>query len=87
MSMEEIQKAISRLKTQGDTLDAGQADVKKKVHRLIRDLERQLENPDNMDHGHMIGQIETAVTALETEHPAITGILNGIATTLSNMGI
>lgn len=87
MSKEDILKSISRLKAEVDSLDPDKAAVKKKVHHLIRDLERQLENPDNMDHGHMIDQIDTAVRSLEAEHPAITGILNGIATILSNMGI
>jgi phage shock protein A len=87
MSKEEIQKAIARLKTEIDTLDADKAAVKKRLNSLIRDLERQLEHADEVDHGPMIERMGSLVEQFETEHPTITGILNGIMTSLSNMGI
>ncbi len=87
MSKEDIQKAIGRLKAEVNALDSSKAAVKKRVNGLIRDLERQLESADEVDHGPMIERLGNAIDQFEAEHPAITGILNGIMTSLSNMGI
>jgi phage shock protein A len=87
MSKEEVQKSISRLKAEVNALDDSKAAVKKRIHSLIHDLEVQLENADEVDHGPMIERMGNVVDQFEAEHPAITGILNGIMTSLSNMGI
>ena len=87
MSKVAIQKAIARLKSEIDALDGSQTVVKKKVTGLIRDLERQLENENGADHGPMIESLGDAIEQFGAEHPAIAGILNGIMTSLSNMGI
>ncbi len=87
MSKQAVQQAIARLKTEINALDVSQAGVKKRVSALVRDLERQLEHADEVDHGPMIERLTDAVDLFEAEHPTITGILNGIATSLSNMGI
>jgi hypothetical protein len=87
MSKEEVQQAIARLKTEIGALDGSKTVVKKKLTALIRDLERHLENAPTDGHGPMIERLDDAVELFEAEHPAITGILNGIMTSLSNMGI
>lgn len=87
MSKEDVQESIARLKAEVNALDASKAAVKKRVNSLIRDLERQLESADEVDHGPMIERVGNVVDQFEAEHPAITGILNGIMTSLSNMGI
>jgi hypothetical protein len=86
MSKEAVQQAIARLKTEIDALDSSKTEVKK-LNRLICDLERHLENTEAGGHGPMIERLDDAVELFEAEHPAITGILNGIMTSLSNMGI
>lgn len=87
MSKKEIQESLERLKVEVNALDAAHAADKERIETLIRNLERQLNGAETPDHGHMIDQIDDTVTQLEVEHPTITGILNGIATTLSNYGI
>jgi len=87
MSKKTIQTAIARLTSEIDALDGSQMAVKKKVTGLIRDLERELENETGADHGPMIESLGDAVEQFGVEHPAIAGILNGIMTSLSNMGI
>ena len=39
------------------------------------------------DEGSLVGQVETAVSAFEVEHPRIAAILNNIIVTLGNIGV
>jgi hypothetical protein len=87
MSKKEIQESLERLKVEVDALDATHKADKDRINTLIGNLEQQLSGEEEPDHGPMIDQIDDTVTQLEVEHPTITGILNGIATTLSNYGI
>jgi hypothetical protein len=87
MSKQEILESLDQLKRAVETLNVEQAADKKRLHRLIRDLERQVDAPGPIDHTGMAEQVDRTLKQLEVEYPSITGILNGIATTLSNYGI
>jgi hypothetical protein len=87
MSKEEILKSLARVKREVGKLNVDQAADKARIQQLIDDLEQRLESPGALDHKDMADQIDDTLKELEVEHPTITGILNGIATTLSNYGI
>ncbi len=87
MTKQEILDSLGRLKREVDALDVEHAADKKRIQLLIDDLELRLESSGAFDHEGMADQIGDTLKELEVEHPTITGILNGIATSLSNYGI
>ena len=87
MSKEKIQESLDRLKQEVGKLNVAQAADKKRIQQLIAELERRMEAPGALDQEGLIDQIDDTLKELEVEYPTITGILNGIATTLSNYGI
>ncbi|NNM01561.1 MAG: DUF4404 family protein [Gammaproteobacteria bacterium] len=88
MSKEELQKSLSALHAQVEKLDAGDPDVKARVEALVGDIERQIESPDDTEHaGGVISRLQSAIEHFEVEHPQLTGVLNRIMMTLSDMGI
>lgn len=88
MSTEELRKSLEQLRSEVGRLKGGNELIKQRVDRLISDLEHQLECPD--DTGHRVTLIESLrklTQQFEVDHPQVTGILNHIMVTLSNMGI
>ncbi len=57
-----------------------------RLNALIADLEPH-EEAGSKPPGHVIENIDNMVAHFETEHPTVTGVLNNILITLSNMGV
>ena len=87
MRKSEIHRLLEQLRTELKAAEGDKALVEDRVNSLISDLERQLDNLEDMDHTAMLDRIREVVEQFETEHPSITAVLNRIMTTLSNMGI
>jgi hypothetical protein len=51
------------------------------------DLEDRLEATEDENHLHLVEDMKEAVSQFEVEHPTLTGVLNELMVTLSNMGI
>lgn len=62
----------------------GDNEQRAKLEALVADIESQLGRDDD---GSLVGQVETAVSAFEVEHPRIAAILNNIIITLGNIGV
>ena len=66
--------------------DAGP--VRDHVNSLIDDLERQLQDLDHAAYrATMRDRLAGLIEQFESEHPAITGMLERILTTLASMGV
>lgn len=88
MSREEVSRSLERLRSEIDKLDKSDEQVKQHVNELIGDLEHQLEySGDSTQKATLIESLKRSVEQFETEHPRVTGILNHIMVTLSNMGV
>lgn len=87
MSKEELQKSLSALHAQVEKLDTADPAVKARVEALVGDIERQIESPDDTEDAGVIGRLQSAIEHFEVEHPQLTGVLNRIMMTLSDMGI
>ncbi|MGB3300311.1 MAG: DUF4404 family protein [Phormidesmis sp.] len=88
MSKEEIGKSIAALHAEIEQLDTPDAAVKEKLLTLIDGLEKQLQDPDSLEHKAATeGQLPGLIEQFEADHPQVTATLARLLTTLSGMGI
>ena len=88
MPIKKLQKNLEKLRAEIDHVAADDHETRERLNRLISELEKKLENPDDENHHHgLLLDIKTTIDYFETEHPRATAILNDIMVTLSNMGI
>ena len=87
MSKAELQESLSALQAQLEKLDGADPAARARVEALLSDIERQIEAPDDEAHTGIVGRLQSAIEHFEVEHPQLTGVLNRIMMTLSDMGI
>jgi hypothetical protein len=88
MNKEDLQKTLERLRCELSTLGPEAGAVKDRVNSLINDLEQQLQDSDNpMHRATMLARVSVLIEQFESQHPAITGLLDQISTALAGMGI
>jgi hypothetical protein len=88
MNKEDLQKTLERLRCEISALGPDAGPVKDRVNCLINDLEQQLHDLDNPGHrATMRDRLATLIEQFESKHPAITGMLDQIMTSLAGMGI
>jgi ABC-type transporter Mla subunit MlaD len=88
MSKEDLHKTLERLRCELSALGPEAGPVKDRVNSLINDLEQQLQDLDNPEHrATMRDRLATLIEQFESKHPAITGMLDQIMTTLAGMGV
>ena len=88
MSREALVKSLEQLRSEIHSLGVNDTAAKERMDRLIIDLEHQVANED--DHKHrasLLKQLPKLIDEFEARHPNITGIMDQIVNTLSNMGI
>ena len=88
MNKAELHQSLEALRAEVDKLDAADDSARERLTYLIGDLDRQLENPDDVGHKEALREkIPDLVEQFEVEHPRTTEILNRIMMALSDMGI
>ena len=88
MSKEDLRKTLERLRAEVSSLEKEAAPVKDRVNSLISDLEHQIQDLDDAGRrATMRDRLAKLIQQVESEHPAITGMLEQIVETLANMGI
>ncbi len=85
---EKLYKTLERLRLEIDKLDIDDVESKARLEKLVADLEQKLESPDNLPNDQdLTDSLADSLTHFEVSHPTVTGILNDLMMTLSNMGI
>lgn len=88
MSKEELRQSLDALHTELNQVTTIDAAIKGRMEHLIEDIERQLEEPDSLEHGRNAQQkLPTLIEQFEADHPKLTERLNGLMVTLSGMGV
>ena len=88
MDREEMEESLDGLRAQIRKLGKDDEPVKRRMRRLVADLERQLEDSgDSERHGLLLDSLREYIEQFEVEHPRLTGALNRIMVSLSNIGI
>lgn len=87
MSKEELHHSLKALQQELDKLEESNEEIRDRATRLIVDIENQLDTSNNDEDDSLIDRIQKLIEQFEVEHPRITGIMNRIMMTLSDMGI
>ncbi|NJM96694.1 MAG: DUF4404 family protein [Phormidesmis sp. RL_2_1] len=88
MTQEDVNKSLEALHAEIGKLETPDATVKAKLLALIDDVERQLQNPDNLQHKATTAQkLPSLIEQFESDHPQVTETLGRLLNTLSGMGI
>jgi len=98
MSKQDLHNTLERLRAEVCSLENDVGPIKERVNSLISDLERQVRDLDDAEHDDVenaaAGNIATMrdrlaklIGQVESKHPAITSMLEQIATSLGNIGI
>lgn len=85
---EKLVEILNSLRAEIENLEMDEKDSKARLEKLVADIERRMDRPDDLDqHTNLIEDVKDSVTYFEVSHPTVTGILNDIMMSLSNMGI
>lgn len=84
MNEQHLREQLQRLSVELEALPAD-AEKRETITALIADIELQLN--EGIADDSLADQVEAAVASFEVEHPRIAAILNGIVTTLGNIGV
>ncbi|MGH8499371.1 MAG: DUF4404 family protein [Methylococcales bacterium] len=85
---EQLEETLAALRTEVSKLSDLDLESKRKLESFIRNLEIKLNSPDDREHHHSLTEgLSDSLTHFEVSHPRLTGILNDVMMTLSNMGI
>ncbi len=86
MSEDRINEALGALREEGERLD--NPAVKERLTNLVDNIEQNVDYSGlSGEHQDLVEDVKEAIVHFEVEHPSITGILNEVIMTLSNMGI
>ncbi len=85
---EKLQETLDALRKEIDKLAPDERESKDRLEQLVRKLELKLDRPDDTNHHQSLTDgLSDSLTYFEVSHPRITGVLNDLMMTLSNMGI
>lgn len=88
MSKQDLREALERLHAEIELLGKKDDVLKQRLDALIEEVEQQIAGEGvETDAAGLIEKLQQQVEQFETQHPRVTGILNHIMLTLSNMGI
>ncbi len=88
MSQEDINQSLETLQAEINRLDTPDTAIKDKLLRLIGDVEKQLQDPEDLTHQQTnLQTLPTLIEQFESDHPQVTITLSKLLNTLSSMGI
>ena len=82
MVEKKLQLLVSKLHDETKKVEGLDQDAEEKLETLIRDMEQEIQSPDQAAIG-----IKNIIAEFETTHPRISAILDEITLLLGNMGI
>lgn len=88
MSHEELTESLSHLKSEIGRLGDEDRDVRERLEKLVAEVESHLDEPSDEERRQRVDdELRDLIQGFEVEHPKVTGFLNRVMVTLSNLGI
>jgi predicted transcriptional regulator len=88
MTNNELIRALDRLKKAIGRLDKADEESRKRLSRLINDINRKLDRPEDSEHDNrLLEQLKDAVVHFKVKHPVITETINEIKIALYSIGL
>jgi hypothetical protein len=85
MSRRELHDLLGQLKLERENSDMVDSEYQLRMDEIIESLEQQKLYPDAFDQYSALGdQVRELLTDLESKHPSVGGVLNGIQAVLQN---
>jgi len=85
MAEKEVSEALFNLRNEIERLS--EAELKDRLEGLLDDLEDNMSAEEDPNHLHIVEDMKEALSQFEVDHPTLTGIVNELMVTLSNLGI
>ena len=83
-----LDESLNDLRAEIRALDIGDDEARRRLEKLIQDIEQALENPEGTAADETLGeQLKTSILAFEASHPRIAAVMNEVMEKLSHMGI
>jgi DUF1009 family protein len=87
MAEKQLREDLERLRAEISNLEPD-SKTKEKLTRLLEEIEQEIDESSLEDVAKsVLEKVEKSVYRFETSHPTVTGILNNIMVTLSNIGV
>ena len=87
MADKQLREDLERLRAEISGLEPD-SKTREKLTRLLEEIEQEIDESSLEDIAKsVLEKVEKSVSRFETTHPTITGILNNIMVTLSNIGV
>jgi chorismate mutase len=87
MADKQLREDLERLRAEISNLEPD-SKTKEKLTRLLEEIEQEIDESSLEDVAKsVLEKVEKSVYRFETSHPTVTGILNNIMVTLSNIGV
>jgi hypothetical protein len=88
MTEQNINDSLQQLRDEIDKLHLDDRDVKDRLNQLVESIEGSLGGGELLEPDHdLVEELKDVISQFEVEHPRITGIVNELMMTLSNLGI
>jgi hypothetical protein len=85
MSRRELHDLLGQLKLERENSDMVDSEYQLRMDEIIESLEQQKLYPDAFDQYSVLGdQVRELLTDIESQHPSVGGVLNGIQSVLQN---
>jgi response regulator of citrate/malate metabolism len=83
-----LEESLNDLRTEIQALDSDQEDTRRRLDRLLHDIETTLggETHAAVDEG-LAAQLKTSIVNFEASHPRLAAVMNEVAEKLGTMGI
>jgi hypothetical protein len=89
-STRRLDELLGTLRSEMNALDIGDEEARRRLDRLILDIETRIETPNSagagVDQG-VSGQLKASILKFEVSHPRLAGVMNDVLEKLSAMGI
>ena len=88
MDRKKIDEYLEQLRQEISSMEGTDAEASSRLRALTGQIEAAVKtSPGDSGDSDILDTIQAGIENFETEHPAITDVLNRIATLLGNMGI
>jgi hypothetical protein len=89
-STRRLDELLGTLRSEMNALDIGDEEARRRLDRLILDIETRIETPNSAGAGAdqgVSGQLKASILKFEVSHPRLAGVMNDVLEKLSAMGI
>ena len=83
-----LEGSLRSLRAEIEALDLGDEEARRRLDKLVQDLETALEHPKRTGEQKSLGeQLKMAILKLEVSHPRLAAVMKEVVEALGSMGI